>query len=136
KLCRSNFIDGGFLDNAPVGLAIEQAEAFAPPRTPRPLTVLLIAPTIGRPRDEPPPGPERAVQGFSDAVVMGNDLVNTAREQRLAEAIVARHWKLTTRVLLFRTRSAPPASAFVIPQLDAGQASAGAEPVAPVWRPS
>ena len=31
KLCRSNFIDGGFLDNAPVGLAIEQAEASPHP---------------------------------------------------------------------------------------------------------
>ncbi len=136
KLCRSNFIDGGFLDNAPVGLAIEQAEAFAPPRTLRPLTVLLIDPTIRRPRDEPPPAPERAVQGFSDAVVMGNDLVTTAREQRLAEAIVSRHWNLTTRMLLFRTGSAVAAYAFVVSQLEAGQASAGVEPAAPVWRPS
>ena len=131
KLCRSNFIDGGFLDNAPVGLAIEQAEAFAPPRTLRPLTVLLIDPTIRRPRDEPPPAPERAVQGFSDAVVMGNDLVTTAREQRLAEAIVSRHWNLTTRLLLFRTGSALAAYASIVSQLEAGQALAGAEPVAP-----
>ncbi|MGZ6076535.1 MAG: patatin-like phospholipase family protein, partial [Myxococcaceae bacterium] len=135
KLCRSNFIDGGFLDNAPVGLAIEQAEAFAPPRTLRPLSVLLIDPTIRRPRDEPPPAPERAVQGFSDAVVMGNDLVNTAREQRLAEAIVSRHWNLTTRALLFRTASALAADASVVSQLEAGQASVG-EPVPPAWRPA
>jgi predicted acylesterase/phospholipase RssA len=136
KLCRSNFIDGGFLDNAPVGLAIEQAEAFAPPRTFRPLFVLLIDPTIRRPRDEPPPAPERAVQGFSDAVLMGNDLVNTAREQRLAEAIVSRHWNLTTRALLFRTASALSAYAFVVSQLEAGQASVGAEPATAVWRPA
>ncbi len=135
KLCRSNFIDGGFLDNAPVGLAIEQAEAFAPPRTLRPLSVLLIDPTIRRPRDEPPPAPERAVQGFSDAVVMGNDLVNTAREQRLAEAIVSRNWNLTTRALLRRTASALAAYTFVVSQLEAGQSSAG-EPVPPGWRPA
>ena len=136
KLCRSNFIDGGFLDNAPVGLAIEQAEAFSSPRTLRPLTVLLVDPSIRRPREEPPPAPERAVQGFSDAVQMGNDLVTTAREQRLAEAIVSRHWNLTTRVLLFRTGSALAAYASVVSQLEAGQASVGAEPAAPVWRPS
>jgi hypothetical protein len=51
KLCRSNFIDGGFLDNAPVGLAVEQAEAFSSPRTLRPLTVLLVDPSIRRPRE-------------------------------------------------------------------------------------
>jgi hypothetical protein len=136
KLCRSNFIDGGFLDNAPVGLAIEQAEAFAPPRTLRPLTVLLIDPSIRRPRDEPPPVPERAVQGFSDAVLMGNDLVNTAREQRLAEAIFSRHWNLTLRMLLFRTASALDAYAFVVSQLEGGGASVSAEPPARVWRPA
>ena len=136
KLCRSNFIDGGFLDNAPVGLAIEQAEAFSSPRTLRPLTVLLIDPNIRRPREEPPPAPERAVQGFSDAVQMGNDLVNTAREQRLAEAIVSRHWNLTTRTLLFRTASALGAYASIVSQLESGQASGGAEPADPAWRPA
>ena len=136
KLCRSNFIDGGFLDNAPVGLAIEQAEAFSPPRTLRPLTVLLVDPSIRRPRDEPPPAPERAVQGFSDAVLMGNDLVNTAREQRLAEAIASRHWNLTLRLLLFRTASALDAYAFVVSQLEGERASVGAEPPARTWRPA
>jgi len=136
KLCRSYFIDGGFLDNAPVGLAIEQAEAFSSPRTFRPLTVLLVDPSIRRPREEPPPAPERAVQGFSDAVQMGNDLVATAREQRLAEAIVSRHWNLTTRALLFRTASALAAYSSIVTQLEGGQASSGAEPAAPAWRPA
>jgi predicted acylesterase/phospholipase RssA len=136
KLCRSNFIDGGFLDNAPVGLAIEQAEAFSSPRTLRPLTVLLVDPNIRRPREEPPPAPERAVQGFSDAVQMGNDLVNTAREQRLAEAIVSRHWNLTTRALLFRTAAALATYRSIVSQLEAGPASAGAEPAAVAWRPA
>ena len=136
KLCRSNFIDGGFLDNAPVGLAVEQAEAFSSPRTLRPLTVLLVDPSIRRPREEPPPAPERAVQGFSDAVQMGNDLVATAREQRLAEAIVSRHWNLTTRALLFRTASALAAHASIVSQLEGGQASTGGEPTAPAWRPA
>ncbi len=134
KLCRSNFIDGGFLDNAPVGLAVEQAEAFAPSRTLRPLSVLLIDPGIRRPRYEPPPAPERAVQGFSDAVLMVNDLVNTAREQRLAESIASRHWNLTTRALLRRTASALATDAFVVSQLEVGPA--GAEPEATVWRPA
>ena len=46
KLCRSNFIDGGFLDDAPMGLPVEQAEAFGAPRTLRSLSVLLIDPDI------------------------------------------------------------------------------------------
>lgn len=136
KLCRSNFIDGGFLDNAPVGLAVEQAEAFAPPRTLRPLSVLLIDPGIRRPRYEPPPAPERAVQGFSDAVTMVNDLVNTAREQRLAEAIASRNWNLTTRALLRRTALALSAYARVVSELEQGKASVGTEPAAVLWRPA
>ena len=79
---------------------------------------------------------ERAVQGFSDAVQMGNDLVATAREQRLAEAIVSRHWNLTTRALLFRTASALAADASIVSQLEGGQASTGGEPTAPAWRPA
>ncbi|HMK74426.1 MAG TPA: hypothetical protein VK454_13855, partial [Myxococcaceae bacterium] len=136
KLCRSNFIDGGFLDNAPVGLAVEQAEAFAAPRTLRPLSVLLVDPGIRRPRYEPPPAPERAVQGFTDAVAMVNDLVTTAREQRLAEAIASRHWNLTTRALLRRTGLTLSAYAFFVSRLEGGPASPSAEPLAPVWRPA
>jgi len=136
KLCRSNFLDGGFLDNAPVGLAVEQAEAFAPPRLLRPLSVLLLDPSIRRPRYDPPPAPERAAQGITDAVALVNDLVNTAREQRLAEAISSRHWNLTTRALLRRTGLALSAYALLASRLEGAPVPASAEPLAPVWRPA
>ncbi len=134
KLCRSNFVDGGFLDNAPVGLAVEQAEAFAPPRTLRPLSVLLVDPSVRRPRPESSPAPERAAQGMSDTVALVNDLVNTAREQRLAQAIASRHWNLTTKALLRRTSAALSAYAFVVSQLDGARAS-NVESAPLVWRP-
>ena len=91
KLCRSNFLDGGFLNNAPVGLAVEQAEAFAGFRPFNPLSVFLLDPDLRRPRDEPPPSPERSAQGISDSVALVNDLVNTAREQRLDHFICRDH---------------------------------------------
>ena len=100
KLCRSNFIDGGFLDNVPVGLAIDQAEAFGTPRTLQPLTAYVVDPSSRRPRPEVWNAPERTAQGFTDAVTFANDLVATARERRLAEAISARNWSSTTRDLL------------------------------------
>ena len=134
KLCRSNFVDGGFLDNAPVGLAVEQAEAFASARLLYPLSVLLVDPEIRRPRSQPYFAPERAGQGITDTVALFKDLVTTAREQRLAEAISSRVWNLTTRALLRRTASALWVYASAVASLE-GAPPAGAAPEPPVWRP-
>ncbi len=135
KLCRSNFLDGGFLDNAPVGLAVEQAEAFALPRTLYPLSVLLVDPEVRRPRPNPAPTPERGAQGITDAVVLANDLVTTAREQRLAEAVASRHWNLSTRTLLRRSASALAAYGSIVPPLLDPRATQADEAEPPVWRP-
>ena len=135
KLCRSNFLDGGFLNNAPVGLAVEQAEAFAGSRLLNPLSAFLLDPDLRRPRSEPPPSPKRAAQGISDSVALVNDLVNTAREQRLAEVIGSRHWNLTASALLRRTATALSSYAFLVSRLEGTGAPAAVEP-RPFWRPA
>jgi predicted acylesterase/phospholipase RssA len=135
KLCRSNFVDGGFLDNAPIGLAVEQAEVFAPSRPLHPLSVFFVDPEVRRPRFDPPPAPERAAQGITDTVALFNDLVNTAREQRLAEAIVSRHWNLTTQSLVRRTASALSSYGSLLSQLQEARV-ANIEPGPPTWRPA
>jgi predicted acylesterase/phospholipase RssA len=135
KLCRSNFLDGGFLDNAPVGLAVEQAEAFAPPRTLFPLSVLLVDPEVRRPRPDLAPAPEKGAQGITDAVTLANNLVTTAREQRLAEAVASRHWNLSTRTLLRRSASALVAYGSIVSPLVDPRATQADEAEPPVWRP-
>jgi predicted acylesterase/phospholipase RssA len=134
KLCRSNFIDGGFLDNAPIGLAVDQAETSARSLPLHPLQVALLDPDLRRPRNEVTLTKERAAQGISDTVTVFNDLANTAREQRLAEAILSRRWNLTTRALLRRTASALSEFATILSRLE----GTGAPPVLdgrPPWRP-
>jgi hypothetical protein len=131
KLCRSNFLDGGFLNNAPVGLAVEQAEAFAGFQLFNPLSVFLLDPDLRRPRDEPPPSPERTAQGISDSVALVNNLVNTAREQRLAESIGSRNWNLTAPALLRRTATALSSYASVVSGLEGTGVSAAVEPRPP-----
>ena len=64
------------------GAGRRAGRGLSSPRTLRPLTVLLIDPSIRRPREEPPPAPERAVQGFSDAVADGQ----RSREHRARAA--------------------------------------------------
>lgn len=135
KLCRSNFVDGGFLDNAPIGLAVEQAEVFAPSRPLHPLSVFFVDPEVRRPRFDPPPAPERAAQGITDTVALFTDLVNTAREQRLVEAIVSRRWNLTTDSLLRRTASALSSYGSLLTQLQEARV-ATTEPSPPTWRPA
>jgi predicted acylesterase/phospholipase RssA len=124
KLCRSNFLDGGFLNNAPVGLAVEQAEAFVGFRPFNPLSVFLLDPDLRRPRDQPPPRPERTAQGITGSVALVNDLVNTAREQRLAESIASRHWNVTAQALLRGTATALSSYASVVSRLEGSGASA------------
>jgi hypothetical protein len=117
KVCRSNFIDGGFLDNAPIGLAVDQAETSARSLPLHPLQVALLDPDLRRPRNEVPLTKERAAQGISDTVTVFNDLANTAREQRLAEAVLSRRWNLTTRALLRRTATALSEFASILSRL-------------------
>ncbi len=102
SLCKSYFVDGGVFDNAPVGLAIDQAEAFARWRVLRPLTALFLDPDTRRLQPPAKDVAEHTGQGISGAVDLAFTLVGTARQRQLAESVGSRQWNLTTRSLLFR----------------------------------
>jgi predicted acylesterase/phospholipase RssA len=101
KVCRRRFVDGGVFDNAPVGLAIEQAEAFARPLLFQPVTYVFIDPDVRR--LHPPEAPQSAsasALGATGVLRLVNDLVSTARNRELSETVEARHWNRTSRNLL------------------------------------
>lgn len=103
SLCKSYFVDGGVFDNAPVGLAIDQAESFARWRLLRPLTALFMDPDTRRLQPPAKDDNDRTGRGISGAVNLAFTLVGTARQRQLAESVGSRQWNLTTRSLLFRT---------------------------------
>ncbi len=102
SLCKSYFVDGGVFDNAPVGLAIDQAAAFARWRLLRPLTALFLDPDTRRLQPPPKDNVDRTGAGISGAVDLAFTLVGTARQKQLAESVGSRQWNLTTRSLLWR----------------------------------
>jgi predicted acylesterase/phospholipase RssA len=101
RVCRRRFVDGGVFDNAPVGLAIEQAEEFARPRLFQPITYVFIDPDVRRLR---PPDPSQAAEmsahGATGVLRLTSDLVATARNRELSRTVEARHWNRTSRNLL------------------------------------
>ena len=100
RVCRRRFVDGGVFDNAPVGLAIEQAEAAVRPRLFHPVTYVFIDPDVRRLR---PPDPLQAAgtgQGATGVLRLTSDLVATARNRELSRTVEARHWNRTSRNLL------------------------------------
>ena len=101
KVCRRRFVDGGVFDNAPVGLALEQSEAFWAPRPLKPLTAVFVDPDIRRlqPR-KPEAQADRSLRGASAILSFAGDLVNTARGRELARAAQAGRWNRTTPALL------------------------------------
>src|SRR5712691_10399951 len=101
RVCRRRFVDGGVFDNAPVGLAIEQAEASVRPRLFHPVTYVFIDPDVRRLR--PPDPPQAAAgtgQGATGVLRLTTDLVATARNRELSRTVEARHWNRTSRNLL------------------------------------
>src|SRR5229473_537472 len=101
RVCRRRFVDGGVFDTAPVGLAIEQAEASVRPRLFHPVTYVFIDPDVRRLR--PPDPPQSAAgtgQGATGVLRLTTDLVATARNRELSRTVEARHWNRTSRNLL------------------------------------
>jgi len=101
KICMRRFVDGGVFDNAPVGLALEQAEAFWRPTVLKPLTAIFVDPDIRRfqapqPREEV----DRTLRGVGALLTFASDLVYTARNRELSRAAQAGRWNRTTRNLL------------------------------------
>jgi len=101
RVCRRRFVDGGVFDNAPVGLAIEQAEGFVRPRLFKPVSYIFVDPDVRRLR---PPDPPQATagnaRGATGVLRLTADLVATARNRELSRTVEARHWNRTTRNLL------------------------------------
>ena len=101
KICMRRFVDGGVFDNAPVGLALEQSEAFFRPGVLKPLTALFVDPDIRRlqpvKRSEQV---DRSLRGLGAIFTFAGDLVQTARNRELARAAQAGQWNRTTRRLL------------------------------------
>jgi predicted acylesterase/phospholipase RssA len=101
RVCRRRFVDGGVFDNAPVGLAIDQAEAFIRPRPLHPVIYIFIDPDVRRLR--PPDSPQAGAgtgQGATGVLQLTGDLVATARNRELSRTVEARHWNRTSRNLL------------------------------------
>ena len=101
KICMRRFVDGGVFDNAPVGLALEQSEAFYRPGILKPLTALFVDPDIRRlqpakRREEM----DRSLRGVGTIGTFLGDLVQTARNRELSRAAQAGRWNRTTRRLL------------------------------------
>jgi len=101
KICMRRFVDGGVFDNAPVGLALEQADAFWRGGVLKPLTALFVDPDIRRlqpvgRREEV----DRSLRGIGAIGTFAADLVHTARNRELARAAQAGRWNTTTRRLL------------------------------------
>ena len=101
KICMRRFVDGGVFDNAPVGLALEQSEAFYRPGVLKPLTALFVDPDIRRlqpakRREEI----DRGLRGIGSVGTFLGDLVQTARNRELSRAAQAGRWNRTTRRLL------------------------------------
>lgn len=90
-LCRRSYLDGGVFDNAPIGLAIDQAETWISPAPMRPITYLFVDPDLaaaGEPR------------GLNGSVTLLRNLVATARNVELSRIIQARSWNRTTQAVL------------------------------------
>src|SRR5215469_7272227 len=101
KICMRRFVDGGVFDNAPVGLALEQSEAFWRPGVLKPLTALFVDPDIRR--LQPSRRSEEVDRGLKGVGALGTfigDLVQTARNRELSRAAQAGRWNRTTRRLL------------------------------------
>ena len=101
KICMRRFVDGGVFDNAPVGLALEQSEAFFRPGILKPLTALFVDPDIRRlPAVSRREKVDRSLRGIGAIGTFLGDLVTTARNRELSRAAQAGRWNRTTRRLL------------------------------------
>jgi predicted acylesterase/phospholipase RssA len=103
KICMRRFVDGGVFDNAPVGLALEQSEAFWRPSVLKPLTAIFVDPDIRRFQPfETREQVDRSLRGGGAILTFAGDLIHTARNRELARAAQAGGWNRTTRRLLLR----------------------------------
>jgi hypothetical protein len=98
QLCKRNYIDGGIFDNAPIGLAVDLAEASGQRALPfAPVVYLFVdpehrrlAPVVGR----------RTSSGLAGPAELIANLIGTARETELTRSIRDERWQRTTQSTL------------------------------------
>ncbi|HXX31884.1 MAG TPA: patatin-like phospholipase family protein [Myxococcaceae bacterium] len=134
SLCKSYFVDGGVFDNAPVGLAIDQADSFARQRILHPLTAIYLDPDTRRLEPPPKEAADRTARGVTGAIDLGFTLVGTARKRDLAESVGSRRWNLTTRNVLWRSALLLTETASLLLQLTDLSGEPPEVPAPPVFR--
>ena len=98
QLCKRNYIDGGIFDNAPIGLAVDLAEASGGLALPFAPTAYLfvdpdhrrLSPIVDRP----------ARTGLTAPAELIANLIGTARATELARSIRDERWQRTTQSTL------------------------------------
>src|SRR5467141_1476996 len=98
QLCRRTYIDGGIFDNAPIGLAVDLAEATGGPAVPFSPAVYLFVDPDQRRLSPVTPRPPRT--GLAAPAQLIANLIGTARETELNRAIRGKRWQRTTQSTL------------------------------------
>src|SRR3984893_3865399 len=98
QLCRRTYIDGGIFDNAPIGLAVDLAEATGGAAVPFSPAVYLFVDPDQRRLSPVAPRPPRT--GLAAPAQLIANLIGTARETELARAIRGKRWQRTTQSTL------------------------------------
>ena len=112
-LCSHQYVDGGILDNTPVGLGVDLTQSLSVTQPLQPVTYVYIDPDLRRLRPvtsesgaPPAPTPTRALaQNLEETVRLASELVATARTEDLSRTLRNGSWNVTTRRLLYETAS-------------------------------
>ncbi|WP_342374922.1 patatin-like phospholipase family protein [Myxococcus stipitatus] len=103
QVCSQDFFDGGVFDNAPVGVALQQAEQFLTQQQVngsnplRPLTYLFVDPDFRRLPASPSGVKTQEVPDLSKQVDFILSAIGTARSFQLHTAIQNKGWNQTLR---------------------------------------
>ncbi|WP_338865063.1 patatin-like phospholipase family protein [Myxococcus stipitatus] len=109
QVCSQDFFDGGVFDNAPVGVALQQAEQFltqrpaTEPNPLRPLTYLFVDPDFRRHPASPSGVKTKEVPDLGKQIAFIFSAVGTARSFQLQTSIQNKGWNQTLRSHARRT---------------------------------
>ena len=128
QLCRRVYIDGGIFDNAPIGLAVDLAEASGGRALPFAPTAYFfvdpdhrrLSPAVDRP----------ARTGLAAPAQLIANLIGTARETELARAIRDESWHRTTQSTLSDVAQLQTETAAIQEEMARVAGASGAAPAA------
>src|SRR5262249_1402523 len=100
KLWRWDYVDGGIFDNAPLGLAIDQAESWQSPSLLHPVRYGFVDPDVRRSQSSASKQKVRPNRGLAAGLQLFGNLISTSRNADLARVIKAKNWNRTTELLL------------------------------------